>query len=216
MKMQRECFASWATCLLMVLCAGALWATAPMAAADDDDGTGFDPGDTRGWQETHRLDFGWTGTQLESHPDYVEDFGFDACIGCHVLEGEGYVNEFAPGCLSCHGAEWDEDELLAIAPVLSDGAALHTSMFGWLDPRKQHQDFVDRQGVSDCTGCHGLDGSEDLEWGGKQSQSSFDAPGCLTCHGKEWDGRDDFCSTRPDPRAELRCRVIVWILRHRD
>ena len=213
MKRQRDSRGKWATCLLTVLCAGTLWASAPTAAADDD-GTGFDPGDTRGWQETHRLQFGWEGTQLESHPDYVGNFGFDACIGCHLLEGEGYVGDFAPGCLSCHEAEWDERG--NVMPVLSDGAALHTSFFGWLDPRKQHQDYVDRQGVSECTSCHGRDGTEDLEWGGKVSQSSFDAPGCLTCHGNEWDDEGDFCSKRPDPKAELRCRVILWILQHRE
>jgi hypothetical protein len=69
----------WLTCLLTILCAGALWGSAVTTKADD--GTGFDPGDTRGWQAFHRSSFGWRGTQLESHPDYVEDFGFDTCIG---------------------------------------------------------------------------------------------------------------------------------------
>jgi cytochrome c553 len=106
-----------------------------------------------------------------------------------LLEGQGYVNEFAPGCLSCHEAEWDDDE--DITPVLSNGAALHTAFFGWFDPREEHQDYVDDEGVSGCISCHGRDGTNDLNWGGKTMANSFFAPGCLTCHENEWNDDDD-------------------------
>ncbi len=49
---------------------------------------------------------------FENHRDYVEDFGIGSCgDGCHAFDMGGKVsaNTFVgPGCLSCHGREWDD------------------------------------------------------------------------------------------------------------
>ncbi len=163
-----------------------LAASSGPAIADSDgdsDGTGFDPGDARSagimpWS---------MGNAYKTHRDYAEDNGVDSCIGCHDLGGVGYVDSFAPGCLSCHGEKWDGGP--PFDRTLSDGtmdmnAALFGDPFAWMNPQKNHRDYVEEVGTANCEGCH------ILLVGGKDSPDTFAAPGCLSCHGVKWDDDD--------------------------
>ena len=180
-----------------VLGAALVLGTAGLAVASED-GTGFDPGDTRGGLALMNLVLGtdWMDAR-EEHQDYVEDYGIGNCEGCHVVEAVGYVEDFAPGCLTCHEPEFcgtpgtydlavckDEDDLSGVA--LSEGTKLMNFALGvdfviWAE---DHQDLVEETGVAACEGCH------DLNVGGKPSQSTYDGQGCLSCHGREWDDDD--------------------------
>lgn len=166
-----------------------------------EEGTGLDPGDTRGGLAMMNWVLGtdWKDAR-EEHQDYVEDFGIFDCEGCHVVEAVGYVDDYAPGCLTCHEPEFcgtpgtselrvckDEDDLSGVQ--LSVGTQDMNDFLGvnftiWAE---DHQDLVEDTGVDACTDCH------DLNSGGKLfSASTFDAPGCLSCHDREWDDdRDD-------------------------
>ncbi len=164
-----------------------------------EEGTGFDPGDTRGGLALMNLVLGtdWMDAR-EEHQDFVEDFGVFGCEGCHVIEAVGYVDDFAPGCLTCHepefcgtpGSSWlrvCEDENDVSGVELSEGTKLMNAVLGvdftiWAE---DHQDLVERTGVTACAGCH------DLNSGGKPSANTFDGQGCLSCHGREWDDDDD-------------------------
>ncbi len=165
----------------------------------DEEGTGFDPGDTRGglFLMNSALGTNWTDSR-EDHQDYVEENGIVGCGGCHDVEGVGYVNNFAPGCLTCHEAEfcgtpgasqYDICYNKDLSNVeLSAGTELMNAVLGvdikiWAE---EHEDLVESMGVDSCKGCH------DLESGGKASAFTFDGQGCLSCHGREWeDDRDD-------------------------
>ena len=165
----------------------------------DEEGTGFDPGDTRRGlvMMNNILGTNWTDSR-EDHQDYVETNGIDNCQGCHDVEGVGYVNNFAPGCLTCHEAEFCGTPGASAVAIcynkdisnvqLSAGTVLMNRVVGvdftiWAE---DHEDLVESEGVESCIGCH------DLDSGGKASASTFDGQGCLSCHGREWDdGRDD-------------------------
>ncbi|MCU7904484.1 MAG: putative metal-binding motif-containing protein [Candidatus Thiodiazotropha sp. (ex Epidulcina cf. delphinae)] len=61
----------------------------------------------------------------------------------------------------------------------ADGACAtvgFTHPFGWGKPEKQHRDYVDDNGVSECLSCHSIDTTD------RNSPTS-----CYRCHGKEWD-----------------------------
>lgn len=57
------------------------------------------------------------------------------------------------------------------------------AIFGWVNARRQHPDYVEDNGILECRGCHQID------WVGYNNFS----PGCVTCHEPE------FCGT---PGAE--------------
>ncbi len=165
----------------------------------DEEGTGFDPGDTRGGLADMNWFLGtnWTDAR-EEHQDYVETNGIFDCQGCHVVEAVGYVDNYAPGCLTCHEAEFCGTPGASAFAIcynkdlsnveLSAGTVLMNRVVGvdfkiWAE---DHEDLVESMGVESCMGCH------DLESGGKASASTFDGQGCLSCHGREWeDDRDD-------------------------
>ncbi len=164
-----------------------------------EEGTGFDPGDTRGGLALMNMALGtnWMDAR-EEHQDYVEDFGIFGCEGCHVIEAVGYVDDFAPGCLTCHEPEFcgtpgtmglgvcqDENDLSGVQ--LSPGTGEMNDFLGvdFIIWAEDHQDLVDDMGVGMCADCH------DLNSGGKPSASTFDAQGCLSCHGREWDDEKD-------------------------
>lgn len=193
MRWQLAAFDRWAPRLgvaILALCfTGA-------SSCYDEDGTGFDPGDTRGGLAlmNQALGTSWTDSR-QDHPDYVEDFGIDGCVDCHLPDGAGYFDDFAPGCVTCHGPEFcetsgseglvicedDEDNFVA---ELSPGTILMNDVLGvdWPDPQEDHRDFVEEMGVEQCVGCHAL------QMGGKPSASTFDGQGCLSCHGPEFCG----------------------------
>ncbi len=189
----------WTTRLAAgVVGAALILGTAGLAMASEE-GTGFDPGDTRGGLALMNLALGtdWMNAR-EEHQDYVEDFGIFDCESCHMVEAVGYVNNVAPGCLTCHEPEFcgtpgtrdlavckDEDDLSNV--VISAGTQIMNMALGvdftiWAE---DHQDLVEDTGVAACAGCH------DLNSGGKLSANTFDAQGCLSCHDRKWDDDDD-------------------------
>ena len=180
----------------------------------DEEGTGFDPGDSRGGLAIMNTVLGtsWTNTR-EDHQDYVEKNGILKCQGCHDVEGVGYFGDFAPGCLTCHEAEFcgtpgSSDVTVCYNKDLSNvalsaGTQMMNTVLGvdvkiWAE---KHEDLVESMGVESCAGCH------DLNSGGKPSANTYDAQGCLSCHGREWDDGDRDDGDRDDDR---------WDGYHRD
>ncbi|MCU7917532.1 MAG: hypothetical protein KZQ95_04150 [Candidatus Thiodiazotropha sp. (ex Epidulcina cf. delphinae)] len=117
--------------------------------------------------------FGWSNPE-KSHDDYVDDNGVSECLSCHSIDTADRNSPLS--CYSCHGKEWDDPN--------TGGGFIHP--FGWSNPEKSHDDYVDDNGVSECTSCHSIDTAD------RNSDMS-----CYSCHGKEWDdsdggnGRDD-------------------------
>ncbi len=145
-----------------------------------DDGTGFD---TDGSGDAMMLFIG--DNPYKDHRDFVEDNGTAGCVGCHDLMGIGYTNDFAPGCLTCHGVKWD-DAVFDPAMVTRSAGVLSMASFGIADnPQKQHRDYVEENGVAECVDCHALNA------GGYENAPGFPGPGCLSCHGVKWDDDDD-------------------------
>ncbi len=180
--MTKRMICSCAAALLLAASLGTAWADSD--GDSDSGGTGLALG-----RQQHSF-FGWNDPYRD-HRDYVEDFGIGDCVGCHVPGLEGYSGmgePGRPGCMTCHGNEWgggggggDSDSGGGDAEELSLGNELH-GFLGWSRPFRDHRDYAEDNGVQVCIGCHVL------EVGGKESPSTFDPPGCLSCHGREWDG----------------------------
>jgi hypothetical protein len=106
--------------------------------------------------------FGWTDPK-RSHDDYVEKNGVSSCTSCHSID---LASKGQPmSCYNCHGKEWRTP---STTPTTSHP-------FGWTDPKRSHDDYVEKNGVSSCTSCH----STNRESKGKPMS-------CYNCHGKEW------------------------------
>jgi hypothetical protein len=80
-------------------------------------------------------------------------------------------------CYNCHGKEWDtpSTEGGTTGGTTTGGTTTTSHPFGWTDPERSHQDYVEDNGVSGCVSCH----STDLASKGQPMS-------CYNCHGKEW------------------------------
>jgi len=113
--------------------------------------------------------FGWTNPTA-SHQNYVSQNGVDECTSCHSTDPADRGS--ATSCYNCHGQLWDNN-----AGGGNGGGGGFTHPFGWTNPTRSHQDFVDENGVGECLSCHSIDPAD------KGSATS-----CYNCHGQEWDG----------------------------
>jgi len=57
----------------------------------------------------------------------------------------------------------------------STGGTATSHPFGWTSPRSSHANYVEDNGVSNCTSCHSID-----------SASKGQPMSCYNCHGQEW------------------------------
>jgi hypothetical protein len=110
--------------------------------------------------------FGWSNPERQ-HPDYVDDNGVSECLSCHTIDTADRNSSMS--CYSCHGKEWED-------PDNGDDNNSDSHPFGWSNPERQHPDYVDENGVSDCLSCHTIDTAD------RNSSMS-----CYSCHGKEWE-----------------------------
>ncbi|MCU7926769.1 MAG: hypothetical protein KZQ97_10035, partial [Candidatus Thiodiazotropha sp. (ex Dulcina madagascariensis)] len=78
--------------------------------------------------------FGWSNPE-KSHDDYVDDNGVSECLSCHSIDTADRNSPLS--CYSCHGKEWDDPN--------TGGGFIHP--FGWSNPEKSHDDYVDDNGV---------------------------------------------------------------------
>ncbi|MDH3432111.1 MAG: hypothetical protein OEQ14_19105 [Gammaproteobacteria bacterium] len=164
--------------LIVTLAVACIGIAGPAAA---DDGTGFD---TDGTWDFLMAYFG--DDPYKDHQDFVEDNGPETCFSCHELNGIGYTNGFAPGCLTCHEPQWEEEDYAHLPAVRSFWVMFHDAIFGadsW--PVEDHPDYVEDNGTGQCSACHSLDA------GGYGNPPGLPGPGCLSCHDVEWDDDED-------------------------
>jgi hypothetical protein len=68
----------------------------------------------------------------------------------------------------------DDEDREETAPSGTTAPTSHP--FGWTDPKRSHEDYVERNGVSGCVSCHRID-----------LASKGHRLSCYNCLGKEWD-----------------------------